>query len=99
MKQLLEKTHNQGEILKSVMETDLKNQGQHIKKLVPKIVKDESIIPEHMLTKETEIKELQDNKKHLEERFNTKLEIIKAEDSKEGKAKNAFPGKPALLVE
>ena len=27
------------------------------------------------------------------------IEIIRAEDSKEAKAKNAFPGKPALIIE
>ena len=34
----------------------------------------------------------------LEKEFGS-IEVIRAEDSKEAKAKNAFPGKPALLVE
>jgi len=34
----------------------------------------------------------------LEKEFGT-IEVIRADDSKEAKAKNAFPGKPALLVE
>ena len=34
----------------------------------------------------------------LEKEFG-KIELISAEESKEGKAKNAFPGKPALLIE
>tara|TARA_Y100000034_G_scaffold14075_1_gene14705 strand:- start:13794 stop:16463 length:2670 start_codon:yes stop_codon:yes gene_type:complete len=99
MKQLLEKTHNPGEIMKSVMDTELKRYGLEIKKLVPKVVKDKSLIPLHMLTKETEIKTLQDNKEQLEKRFNCKFEIIKAEDANDKKANNSLPNKPAIVVE
>ena len=38
-------------------------------------------------------------KEVIEKEFNTKVVIIKAEDSKEHKAKQAMPGKPAILAE
>ena len=42
---------------------------------------------------------LNENKKAIEKEFNCEVEIIKAEKSQEGKAKQAIPGKVAILVE
>jgi hypothetical protein len=44
------------------------------------------------------VKVLNEVKPRLEKEFGT-IEIIEAEKSSESKAKNAFPAKPALLVE
>ena len=45
-----------------------------------------------------EVKTIEEIKPMLEKEFGN-IEIIKAEESQEAKAKNAFPAKPALLVE
>ena len=45
-----------------------------------------------------EVKTIEEIKPQLEKEFGI-IEIIKAEESQEAKAKNAFPAKPALLVE
>ncbi len=45
-----------------------------------------------------EVAVLNEAKKQLEKEFGI-VEVIRAEDSKEAKAKNAFPAKPALLIE
>ncbi|HIH39590.1 TPA: hypothetical protein HA219_02635, partial [Candidatus Woesearchaeota archaeon] len=45
-----------------------------------------------------ELKVLNEMKKMIEVKFNSKVEIELAEKSKEQKAKNAFPGKPAIVV-
>jgi len=50
------------------------------------------------LEKFDEVSVLNEAKPVLEKEFGS-IEIIRAEDSKEAKAKNAFPGKPALLIE
>jgi len=50
------------------------------------------------LEKFDEVKAIEEVKVALEKEFGS-IEIIKAENSKEAKANNAFPGKPALLVE
>ncbi len=50
------------------------------------------------LEKFDEFKTIEEIKPTLEKEFGT-IEIIRAEDSNEAKAKNAFPAKPALLVE
>ena len=42
---------------------------------------------------------IKDNIEAIEKEFNCKVEVIKAEQSQEGKAKQAMPGKVAILVE
>jgi len=90
----IEKTRNVGEVIKAVMD---KEHGKEISALVPKLVKDPTKIPEEVIENEPEI--LNENKDVMEKEFNCKIEIIKAEQSQEGKAKQAMPGKPAILVE
>lgn len=46
-----------------------------------------------------EVEVLNEAKSSLEKEFGAIVEIIKAENSTEAKAKNAFPGKPALIIE
>ena len=43
--------------------------------------------------------EVIENKKSIEKEFESKIEIIKAEDSKNPKALVAEPSKPGILVE
>ncbi len=48
---------------------------------------------------ENEFEVLKENIEAIEKEFNCKVEVIKAEQSQEGKAKQAMPGKVAILVE
>jgi hypothetical protein len=50
------------------------------------------------LHKFDEFNALSEAKPRLEKEFGS-IEIIRAEESGEAKAKNAFPGKPALIIE
>ncbi len=99
LKKQIEKTRNPGEILKAMMQTDLKGYGQEISKLTPKLVADISKLPEVVLDLKTEFDSLNNNKEFLAREFSAKVEIVKADDSKEAKAKAAMPGKVAILVE
>ena len=99
LKELLDKTVNPGEILKEIMQTDLKVYGQEITKLVPKFVKDRSKIPEVLMDDQKEFSALEQNKALIEKEFNCSVELVKAEGCDEPKAKQAMPGKPAILVE
>ena len=100
MKELLEKTHDMKEIMNKVMQKDLKKYGNEISKLVPKIVKDAKKIPELILDQEREIKTLKSAAEFFISEFKVEtVEIVKSQDSKESKAKQAMPGKPALLIE
>ncbi len=94
LKKEMEKTRNIGEIIKSVM---IEEHGKDILALVPRLVKDPTKIPEVVIENEFDI--LNGNKEAIEKEFNCEVEIIKAEKSEEQKAKQAIPGKVAILVE
>ncbi len=99
VKEHLKETHNAGAIMKKLMATELKKYGKEISKLVPKLVKDESKIPETVLDQEKEFNSLKDASADIKKEFGIKIEVIKAQDSREAKSKNAYPAKPAILIE
>lgn len=88
-------TRNASEIIKHIMNTDLKKHGQDIMKIVPKLI---DKMPEYILDQESENEFFSENKDFLEKEFDCSIELIIAEDSSEQKAKNASPGKPAIIV-
>ena len=99
LKKLLTKIFNPGEILKELMKTDLKEYGQEISKMTPRFVSDQGKLPKVVLEQKEELTVLNEIKKTIESKFNSKVEIELAEKSNEQKAKNAFPGKPAIIVQ
>ncbi len=88
-------TRNASEIIKHVMSTELKKHGQDITKIVPRLI---DKMPEHILDQDSERDFFSENKDFLEKEFNCSIELIVAENSSEQKAKNASPGKPAIIV-
>jgi leucyl-tRNA synthetase len=94
LKKEIEKTRDIGKIIKAVM---VKEHGNDISALVPRLVKDTKKIPEVIIENEFDI--LSENQQMIEKEFNCEVEIVKAEKSQEGKAKQAMPGKVAILVE
>lgn len=95
----MQKTRNPGEIIKKLMATDLKVYGNEISKLVPKLLSDETKIPQIILGQEAEFHALNDASKIYEDELKCNVEVIVAENSKEQKARQALPGKAAILVE
>ena len=96
LKSEMEKTRNVGELIKKVM---IKEHGKDISALVPKLVKDPSKIPHVVLDQHTEIEALKKGIDLFEKEFGTnRIAVFKAEESKEAKAKQAMPGKPAILI-
>ena len=63
------------------------------------LIKNSAKIPKIVLSLEEELNILKENKAHIEKEFSCKIEILKADDSKEVKGKQANPGKFAILVE
>jgi leucyl-tRNA synthetase len=94
-KKELEKTRNLGEIIKNVAEKERRKDAAYI---VTKMLKG-ALSFEEVLNQKTELKVLKEAKAELEKEFKASLEIIKADETKEKKALNALPGKPAILVE
>ena len=96
LKKILNETRDQKEIIQKIMASDLKVYGQEIMKIVPSVIKDMSKMPEVLLPPEEEMDALKKTKTF--EEFGCEIEIESAEKSKEQKAKQAMPGKPAILV-
>jgi len=99
-KKELENTRDVKDLIGVCMkDAEFRKHGKDITKLIPKYVKEPSRIPSAVLNQKTEFETLENAKKELEEEFSCKVEIEKAQDSEEQKAKQAMPGKPAILVE
>jgi len=98
LKKELEKTRNIGELIKSLCSKD-KAHAKNIAGLVPRFVKNPDKIPFVVLSHLDEKKALTEHAIELEKEFKTKFEIILEKDSKHDKAKNAMPGKPAIIFE
>ena len=96
LKKFLAKTRNIGEIIKACMD---KEHQKEISQTVPKLMKNESRIPKVIIKKEKELKNLKENAQAVKDLFKCDIEIIDADNSQEVKAKQAIPGKPAILVE
>lgn len=96
VKALLNKTRNIGEIIKEIM-ADERLKRKETPQLIQKIVKNPSLLIGGIAQKdeETFLKDFEDE---LEK--DTKLKIILEleQDSKEAKAKQALPGKPAIIL-
>lgn len=99
LKKQMQKTRNTGEIMKAIMQTGLKKHGQEIKRLTPKLVNNPSRMPKIVLSQKEELANLETTQKEIEEQFKAKVEVIPEEHSKEAKAKQALPGKPAIHVD
>ncbi len=99
LKQELEKTRDVGSILKSIMSTGLKVYGQEISKLVPKLAADACKMPAVVMDQDKEVAVLEENRATLEKQFGCPVELVRAQEAKEPKARQAMPGKPAILVE
>jgi len=95
----MENTRNQADLIKVLMATDLKIYSNEITKLIPKLLNDETKIPQVILNQEIEFHALNDSSKDYEKEFKCKVEVIVSEKAKEIKAKQALPSKAAILIE
>lgn len=86
---------NPGELIKTVMATDLKQHGEDVTKILPKIM---NKLPEALLTPDVEHNALKDALDFFEKEFNCPVVVQKESESQEQKAKQALPGKPAIVV-
>ncbi|MBI2110555.1 leucine--tRNA ligase [Candidatus Woesearchaeota archaeon] len=92
----LEKTRDIKKIMKASID---KKQKAESARIIPSILKNPTKLPEIILDQKTEISILKEMKESIEKEFALKVEITLAEKSQEEKARQAFPGKPAILVE
>jgi len=95
VKKEIVETRDVGHIIRAVMDPV---HGKEISSLVPKLVKDPSKIPKLILSSQEEIASLEQMRKVVSEQYSSSLRILKAEESSDPKAKQAVPGKPAIIV-
>lgn len=93
----MEKTRNFGKIIKKFAKSDLDIYIKEISKLVPKLVKNAAKMPKVIIDRKKELASLKNSLDELKEEFGCDVEII--EKSEEEKAKQAMPGKVAILIE
>jgi len=99
LKDIMKRTRNAGEIIKEIISGDLKIYDQEITKLVPKLLKHETKIPQTVLDQNIEFHALNDSSENFAEEFKCNFEVIISEKTKDEKAKQALPSKLAILVE
>ena len=97
LKEILEKTRDMGQIMMTLVK-EFKEHAGEIAPLVQKIVKDPSKMPRQIAHQEAEYQNLFDATDFLMKELGCPIEIVKEQESKETKAKQAMPGKPAILV-
>jgi leucyl-tRNA synthetase len=86
---------NTGELSKHIMSSELKKHGQDIMKVLPKMV---DKLPEQVLTQGTELNAFNEANGLISKMFDCAVRVVTAENSKEIKARQAVPGKPAIVV-
>ena len=98
---LFKKLQNIGErdFRKVIKKVIVKGYEKETAKIVASLIKNPEKLPKILLTQDYELKILRENKEFFKKEFNCNVEIVKAEDSKEIKARQAFPGKPALIIQ
>ncbi|MDO8660495.1 MAG: class I tRNA ligase family protein, partial [Candidatus Woesearchaeota archaeon] len=97
-KKQFETVKNPGELIKSIMRTDLRKHGDFIVKMIAKLVKEPGIVPPFIIGQKAEIKIIETIKDALAKKYGCQVTVFKSQDSTEVKARNALPGKPAILI-
>jgi len=99
IKEQMQNTRNQGDIIRTLMQTELRKYAEKIPQIVQKILKDPSKISRHISHQEAEMQVLLDSKTFFEKELNCTVNIVLEQNSSEQKASNALPGKPAIVVQ
>ena len=87
------------EVLKEVMKDEkFRKYGQDMQKFLPKMIAGRKL-PQVRLGKEEELGVIRESLDFIKSEFNCDIAIIEADKSSEAKAKQAIPGKVAILVQ
>ncbi|MBI2549571.1 leucine--tRNA ligase [Candidatus Woesearchaeota archaeon] len=99
LKEELGKTRDQRALINTCLaEKDIKPHGQEVAKIVQMALKDPGKLPAVLIRKEKELEAYTATKETIEDDHNCKVKVEESERSNEQKAKQAMPGKPAIVV-
>jgi leucyl-tRNA synthetase len=100
LKEELKVTKVQNVLMKKLMEEPgLKRYGKEINFLLKKLIDKPSLLPGRIFSREEEFDFLNQARVILAKQFGVQTEVIIEEESSEAKAKQALPGRPAILIE
>ncbi len=89
---------NPDKVLKGIMQdTNFKAHGEEIQKILPKMVSSRKL-PQAEISHAQELKVLKEAEDFIKDEFGLTIEILDAEKSSEQKARQAMPGKPAIVI-
>ncbi|MDD5239142.1 MAG: leucine--tRNA ligase [Candidatus Nanoarchaeia archaeon] len=87
------------EIMTELMKDEaMKKHAEDIAKIIPRLLRDVKKINANAMGAKKEKELLEEAKEFLKEEFKAKIEIAAEHESREQKARQAMPGKPALLI-
>ncbi|PIN73669.1 leucine--tRNA ligase [Candidatus Woesearchaeota archaeon CG10_big_fil_rev_8_21_14_0_10_45_16] len=93
-------TRNIGEIMRTVLEHEpFKVKGKDVSRIVTSVLKDVSKLPSQVTSQEAELQVLQEAKRFLEAEFSCPVEVVKADESDNLKARSAMPGRAGIVAE
>ena len=96
---LLNETRNQGEIMKKIMkESDLKPHSKSISQITAKILKNVGKYSKISLQSKEEYQFFQEIKPILNKKYQCDIDVVYEGHSKEKKATQALPGRPAIII-
>ncbi|MCD6576267.1 MAG: leucine--tRNA ligase [Nanoarchaeota archaeon] len=94
------KKSNLKEIIQTAMQNEkIKSHGKEATVLIQKLMKNINKLPEMIIDKKDETELLKEAVEFLKNEFGCEVIVKDADESKENKAKQALPNKPAILVE
>ncbi|MBU0471840.1 MAG: hypothetical protein KKF65_04390, partial [Nanoarchaeota archaeon] len=70
-----------------------------ITKMIPSLMRNPTKVPETILNQQTELEQLKAFKQKLEKEYKCTVDVETGDNSSEIKAKQANPGKPAIIIE
>ena len=77
----------------------IKQNGNEAMKIIQAISKDMSKLVPVKITQKDEYEFFKESEEYLKKMFNCEVQIIKAEESNDNKARSALPGKPGIKIE
>jgi leucyl-tRNA synthetase len=98
LKAEMEKSRNAGELIKLFAAKD-KTHAKEISQIIPRFLKSPDKLPLVVLSQKQEEKALKESRDELEKEFKVKFKVLLENKAKHEKAKQALPGKPAIVFE
>ncbi|KKM71343.1 hypothetical protein LCGC14_1431580 [marine sediment metagenome] len=98
--ELIEKTKNQGEIMKELMKNEIfKVHSKFVNQITSKILKNIGKFPNDNLSQSDELQFFKQIELVIQKKFNCEVKVLVEHESESKKAIQALPGRPAIVIE